>query len=179
MQAEQFLQQQFTALRQEIMARQMRMFWIAVMGLLGLPMLTYFAATGTWIVLLLVPYFVLVLIIMFVAEHNEMMRAGRYIREHIEPSVGYSPGWEKWLESNPQFRILERQFFACFIIVFFVYYFIAIGLAIQHLWGEAESDPSGLYWYWVYGAISTYTIGAIWAVSTLVQHWRFSVSTSD
>ena len=179
MQADQFLQQQFTVLRQEILARQTRMFWIATIGLLGFPMLTYFAAIGTWIVLCLVPYFVLVLIIMFVAEQSEMMRAGRYIREHIEPSVEYSPGWESWLESKPQFRQLERQFFACFVIVFFVYYFIATGLAINHLWGEASGDPSGLYRSWAYGAVATYAIGAVWAASTLIQHWRCSVSTTD
>jgi hypothetical protein len=123
------------------------------------------------------PYFVLLLILSFIAEQNAMMRAGRYIREQVESASGVPLGWEGWLESRPAYRHMESHFFAAFIIIFFLFYFLSVGMAMQLLWGQAGSDLSGQYWYWLYGAIGTYAVGAVWAVSTLVHHWKSSVST--
>ena len=178
MDRQQFLHEQFVALRREIHARQTRMFWIVVIGLLGVPLLTLLASDTGQLVWILLPYIVLVLIIAFLAEQNTMMRAGRYIREQIEPNCGVDMGWETWLESRPEFRLIEKHFFACFLIAFFAYYFASIALAIQYLWGEASSDPSGVYLYWLFGALGTYAVGAVWAVSTLIHHWTTSFSTT-
>ncbi|MFQ5501857.1 MAG: hypothetical protein ACE5EQ_06095 [Phycisphaerae bacterium] len=174
-----FLREQFLSLRREIQSRQARIYWTAIIGLLGVPMLTYFAADKGSLVWLILPYFVLVVILLFMAEQNAMMRAGRYIREEIEPALGKSDGWEAWLESRGELRLMEKHFFACFIIIFFLYYFFSIGLALHQLWLMADSDPSGVYRYWLYGALVCYAIGALWGISTLVHHWKSSLGTSS
>ena len=173
-----FLQEQFLTLRAEIKAIKARLFWIVGMGLFGIPVLTYLASDTSNLALLLVPYSVLVLIVLFLAEQNAMMRAGRFVREQIERHVESAPGWETWLESRSELRMMERHFFACFIVIFFVFYCTTIGMAIQRIMLIIATDPSGQGWVWLYGASATYTLGAIWAVSTLVHHWRSSIGTS-
>jgi hypothetical protein len=106
-----------------------------------------------------------------------MMRAGRYIREQIEKRIGISPGWEEWLESQSELRLMDKHFFACFIVIYFAYYFLSVAMAMGRLWNEALNEPSGLYWYRVYGAVSIYAIATVWAIATLVHHWKSSVST--
>jgi hypothetical protein len=177
MNREEFLTAQYHALRSEIDQRQMRMFWTATLGLLGVPVLTYLAADTQRMVWLLMPYFVLVVLLLFIKEQNGMMRAGRYIREQIEGNIEHQPGWEAWLESRNEWRMMEKHFFACFILVFFLYYFLTIGMAIYRLAGIAGADPTGLYNYCLWGAVATYLLGGIWALSTLLHHWRSSVST--
>ena len=177
MQSEDFLRDQFLSLREEIKATKARLFWIVTMGLFGVPVLAYFSSLGDKYVAMLVPYFVLVLVIMFLAEQNALMRAGRYIREEIEPKVLDNPGWEAWLESRADLRLMDRHFLACFTIVFFVYYFMAIGMVMQDLHAEMERDPTGQTWF--YGASATYAVGAIWMVSTLFHHWKSCVRTSN
>jgi hypothetical protein len=177
MDKDQFLMHQFTTLRQEIAATKTRLFWIVVLGLFGVPMLAYFAQSAQRYVALLVPYLVLAVIIMFLAEQNALMRAGRYIRQHIEPHIGHDPAWETWLESRMDLRLMDRHFSACFVIVFFVYYATTIGVAIRDLWSDMTSDPAGLWW--MYAVPITYLIGAIWALSTLLHHWRSATRTSD
>ncbi|MCB9850615.1 MAG: hypothetical protein H6817_07910 [Phycisphaerales bacterium] len=179
MKSEEFLKQQFISLRAEIEARQTRLFRIVTIGIIGMPVATYFAAGADKLLWVTLPYFALLLILSFIAEQNAMMRAGRYIREQVEKRSEFNPGWETWLESRPAYRHMESHFFAAFIIIFFLFYFLAVGMAMQQLWGQAGGDLSGQYWYWLYGAIATYAIGAIWAISTLVHHWRSSVSTID
>lgn len=172
-----FVAQQYISLRREIESQQSRLFWIVVIGLLGLPVLSYFllsADNRSWVIL---PLFVLVLIILFLAQQSQMMRAGRYIREFLEERVDFSPGWESWLESRPELRLMDRHFSACFITIFFIYYFLSIGVALHRLWIEAAGDESGTYWYYFYGAVGAYTITTIWGFATLVQHWTSSTRT--
>jgi hypothetical protein len=174
------MKEEFQTLRAEIMATKARLFWIVGMGLLGVPLLAYLAAQeGHFFVSLLLPYSVLVAIELFLAEQHTMMRAGRYIRERIEAGAG-SPGWETWVESRPQFRLVDRHFVACFIIAFFLFYFLTIGQAVDQILGREAKDLSGtgVYWYWLFGALLTYAIGGIWVASSLMQHWRSTISTS-
>lgn len=155
-----------------------RLFWVVTLGLIGVPLLTFFATATSQLIWLLMPYSILVLIIKFLAEQNGMMRAGRYIPEHIETQIDFRPGWEAWLESQPDYRLMEKHFLASFILVFFLYYFVSIGMAMRFLWGEAGQDPSGGLWYWAYGGVAAYAIGTIWGISTLVHHWKSSTTTS-
>jgi len=170
------LAQQFMTLRDEIKAIKARLYWTVVLGVFGVPILIYLASDARRDVWLLVPYTVLILIVVFVAEQNAMMRAGRYIRERIEPNVEQF-GWEGWLEAHVESRLMERHFVACFVVIFFIYYVMTIAMAIQRLLSEEARDPSGQFTYWLGAAGITYAIGAIWAVSTLVHHWRSTVST--
>lgn len=177
MESDAFLLHQFTTIREEIKAVKARSFWIVAIGLFGIPIITFLAGFTEKFVSLLVPYVVLVTIILFVAEQSALMRCGRYIRQVIEPNFNSIVGWEAWLESRNDLRLMDRHFFACFIIVFFVYYFMTIGVAMQTLWGDVEQMVSGKYW--LYGAMVSYAIGAVWAVTTLLHHWRAATGTSE
>jgi hypothetical protein len=174
-----FLKEQFLALRREIEARQARIFWTVVIGLLGMPTLTYLAKDADTLAWLAIPFLMLVIIILFLTEQNAMMRCGRFIREKLENHPDLEPGWESWLESRLEYRVMERNFIGCFIVIFFLYYFLAIGMALYRLWAEVLSDPSGHFRYWLYGALVAYAIGALWAILNLVHHWRFATSTSS
>lgn len=176
MEKQDFLLHQFATLRREIEGQQNRAFWIAVMGLLGIPVLTYFllnAAVPIWMAL---PFFLLVLIVLFLAQQNHMMRAGRYIREHIEPQLAVAPGWESWIESKPEFRVMDKQFAGSLIVLFFLFYFLLIALAMHRLTMMAQEDARD--WYLVYGAGAVYAISTIFGMATLIHHWRSSVSTT-
>ena len=81
---EDYLTHQFMTLRREIEGQQIRVFWIIMIGLLGMPAVGYFLLSATTPIWLVLPFFVLVLIILYLAEQNHMVRAGRYIREYIE-----------------------------------------------------------------------------------------------
>lgn len=173
-----FLHSQFSFLRSEILARQARIFWTVVIGLLGMPALSYLAAGKDIMIWLALPFLNLVVIILFLTEQNGMMRVGRYIREYIERKVDTPMGWETWLESRAEFRLMEKSFAGSFIIIFFLYYFLSISMALYRLWVEASADPSGQYRLWLYGAIFAYGLGGFWALVNLIHHWRFSVSTT-
>lgn len=173
-----FQKQQFYFLRREIEARQTRLFWTLVIGLLGLPTLTYLAKDADTMAWLVIPFFILVTNVLFIAEQHAMMRAGRFVRLEIERSGEVGPGWESWLESQPEFRLMERNFVGCFVCIFLLYYFLAVGMVIFRLVAEANLDPSGQSRYQLYGAAVAYAIGALWLIMNLVHHWRFAVSTT-
>jgi hypothetical protein len=171
------LRDQFTSIRHEIEGLQLRLFWTVMVGILGVPTMTYLTWDTDALVWIVMPFFMLVIIILFLAQHQQMMRAGRFIREEIEPRLPDTPSWEGWLESKPEFRLLDRSFFACFTLIFFAYYFVSMATSIERLWGLAQEEESGLYWPFLYGALASYAIATLWAIFTLVHHWRSSVGT--
>lgn len=174
------LRDEFKSLRGEIKATKARLFWVLMVGLIGVPLLAYLATRAEFYVWLLLPYSVLLLIVVFLAEQSSMMRAGRYIRERIETAAEDGPRWEGWIESRPQFRLVDRHYVACYLIVLFLYYFMTVGIVINMILKKEATDMTGgeTYWYWFYGALVTYAIGAIWAIATLLSHWKSTVSTS-
>jgi hypothetical protein len=174
------LQDEFRSLREEIRSTKARLFRLIIIGSLGVPLLTFLASRADFFVSLLLPYSVLLLIVVFLSEQNSMMRAGRYIRECIESGDADSPRWENWIESRPQFRLADRHYVACFLIVFFLYYFMTVGVVINLILNKEAKDMSGgaTYWYWFFAALVTYLIGAIWAIVTLLHHWRATISTA-
>ncbi|HPM23813.1 MAG TPA: hypothetical protein PLP66_07890 [Phycisphaerae bacterium] len=169
---EDYLNHQFATLRREIEGQQTRIFWIIIIGLLGMPALGYFLLSSTTYMWLTLPFFVLVLVILYLAEQNHMIRAGRYIREYIEPEVGFSPTWEAWLAQHAELRLVDKHFSSCFVVLFFLYYFLAVVFALDRLVSEALLRPSDPGWYWVAGAAGVYAITTVWGVVTLVHHWR-------
>jgi len=177
MDKKEFLREQFITLRDEAKATKARLFWILALGLFGVPLITYLAENAERCQFLspMIPYLVIVLLVMFLAEQNALMRAGRYVREQIEPNVGHSPGWEAWLETSPMLRLMDKHLFAVFTLVFFAYYFMSIGFAIQTLWSEVGRDSA--FVGWLIGAAVTYAIGGVWGVFTLLHHWRTVTTT--
>ncbi len=179
MEPNQLLRDQFASLRQEIVGLQTRLFWTVIIGMLGVPTMTYLTWDTDALVWIVMPFFMLVVIMLFLAEHHQMMRAGRFVREEIEPRLTGTPSWEAWLESRPEYRMVDRHLFSTFILVFFGYYAVSVATSIERLWELAMQEKTGLYWSFLYGAGVTYVIVTIWVILTLVQHWRASVGTSS
>ena len=170
-----FLKANFETLRDEIKATKARIFWTVAMGLFGVPILIKLAEGSGKFVSLLVPYLVLVVIILFLSEQNALMRAGSYIRQVIEPSVGDAVGWEEWLGTRSELRLMDKHFFACFTLVFYLYYFMAVGAALQLMVPDWDSDM--VTKWWMMGTSVTYFLGAIWGLATLLHHWRSCTTT--
>ncbi|MBI5863220.1 MAG: hypothetical protein HZB38_01650 [Planctomycetes bacterium] len=177
MEKNEFLVQQFATLRHEIEGHQSRSFWIVVIGLLGIPTASYFLLEASIPLWMALPFFLLVLMVLFLAQQNFMMRAGRYIREYIEPKMECSPGWEAWIESRPAFRVMDRQFAGSLLVLFFLFYFLLIGLALNRLYDQALSNPGLGNWMIFGAAAAVYTIATLFGFATLIHHWRSSVST--
>lgn len=169
---EDYLNHQFATLRREIEGQQIRIFWIIIIGLLGMPALGYFLLSETTHMWLTLPFFLLALVLLYLAEQNHMIRAGRYIREFIEPQTGFTPTWESWLSQHAELRLVDKHFSSCFVVLFFLYYFLAVVYAMDRLVQDAIANPSPVGWYWVFGAGGVYLVTTLWGVATLVRHWR-------
>ena len=160
----------------EIKATKSRLYKTVCLGLVAIPVLTFLAEQpGIRFVGPIIPFVVLLLTILFVAEEHALMRCGRYIRLQIEPT--FESGWEQWLESQPKLRIMDKYLFGCFLIVFFVFYFSSVGIAIEKLWTTDDGGLSTGIKAAAGGVV--YGIGAIWMIVTLVHHWRSCIATSE
>lgn len=172
MDTKEFLIEEYRTLRREIAATKQRLFMIVALGSVAVPVLTFLAELpNSRFVGPILPFVVLVLTILFVADEQALMRCGRFIRERIEPHFESGTEWEKWLEGKPGLRVMDRCLFGCFIITFFVFYFVSSGMAIEKLW---TSDRGGSVA--IIGAIA-YAVGALWMGFTVIHHWRSSTST--
>ncbi|HEY3244272.1 MAG TPA: hypothetical protein VGM03_13075 [Phycisphaerae bacterium] len=174
-----FLKQQFITLRDEIRATKQRAFLIVLLGLIAVPIVAYLAESANReLVAPMLPFLILVLTVLYFVEQNALMRCGQFIRCAIEPQIKDAPGWETWLESKPDLRTMDKYFGGCFLIVFFVYYFLAVGLAIHSLWlGGSIEAAEGINWRVAAGGV-TYGIGAVWMFITLLHHWRSCTTTT-
>jgi len=177
MSAPEYVMEQYQALRREIDNRQARGFWTIVIGLIGGPLLMYFGLGGGGLLLTLLPFFVVVVMVMFLTEQNAMMRAGRYIREELEPQMNPTGGWEKWLESKGEFRLVERHSFACFLLIYLLFYFVSIGVAMNKTMEYDVLNAGNAYLQ--YGLMGSYLISTIWIAYVIVHFWKSSVSTAD
>ncbi len=177
MSAPEYVIEQYQALRREIDNRQSRGFWTIVIGLIGGPLLMYFGLGGGGLLLTLLPFFVVVVMVTFLTEQNAMMRAGRYIREELEPKMGADGGWEKWLESKVEYRLVERHSFACFLLIYLLFYFVSIGVAMNKTLEFNEMNASNAYLQ--YGLMGSYLISTIWIAYVIVHFWKSSVSTAN
>ena len=121
---------QYQSLRSEIEAIKARLFRTAALGLIIIPGFTYIAELqNSHFVALILPFVVMVVTLIFVAEEHALMRCGRFVREQIEPNVDGGQGWEAWLESQPRLRTMDKCLFGCFVISLFVFYFASSAMA--------------------------------------------------
>jgi hypothetical protein len=173
MSVEEFMKQQYITLRDEIRAAKARMFVLMVLGSLVILVsgivaqnvkLTY--AEGS------LPLIVLVLMMAFVMEQNSVIRAGRYLKEHVEPHLDGITTWEKWLESNRALRAADRYFFGSIMLIFFLFYLLGAGFALMSL---ACSEWRDQMW----PAAMVYGIGGLWFVVVLLGHWRACTTTAQ
>jgi hypothetical protein len=193
MTTEEFLKQEFITLREEIKETKRRMFLVVVLGSLlvlvgsfvvemtgpaakvldgerSAPVL--YGSLGT----AAVPYVVLLLILLYVAEQNVILRAGRYVKEHIEPRIADTVGWERWLESQPGLRRIDKAFLASFLVIFLIFYCVSVDVAANALanaFGEAWSVQTATL------SLVPYLVGGLWALIVATRHWHAMTHTTD
>lgn len=171
MTSEQFMTQQYLTLRDEIRSSKTRIFMLLILGTLFIPAAGFaakeFSATYASASM---PFIILVLMLGFLMEQNSIIRAGRYLKEHVEPHIEGITTWENWLESNQRLRDTDRYFFGSFLLVFVIFYAVASGTAVESL---AEQWPEH-GWY----ATAAYGIGGLWFVVVLIRHWHSCTTTA-
>lgn len=171
MSTEQFMTHQYETLREEIRASKSRIFMLLILGTLFIPTVGFAAsAYNATYASASMPFIILVLMLGFLMEQNSIIRAGRYLKEHVEPHIEGIVTWENWLESNKNLRDTDRYFFGSFLLVFVIFYAVATGTAVESLAGQFPEQR----WY----AVAGYGIGGLWFVIVLVRHWHACTTTN-
>src|SRR5919108_757348 len=80
-----------------------------------------------------IPFLLLGLLLAFVSEQNNIARAGRYLRETVEPRIQNLVGWEHWLESKPRLREVDHSFVLGFSILFLIFFAITTSLTLSQI----------------------------------------------
>ena len=170
----------FKTLRQEIKETKTRIFIILMVGIIGVPLMVFVAPMGNAYAHVIAPIVILVLLVLYLAEQTELMRAGHYIRENVEKSDG---DWEHWVAAKG-YRAAEKQFFSMFVLVCLIFFLLTVCLLIDHLMGQptvAEERRLDFYNYlshfWSVGLPIIYGVGFLWVVFTLTRFWRSAVLT--
>ena len=132
MEKQKYIELQYLALREEILQCRTRLFAIITGGSAIVPAIQMIADYyHAGVINLVLPIIVVVLIFLFISENNALMRAGLYIRKHIEPCVQEYIGWETWLETNKDIspRRVDRYLNYSFYLVSTLYYAGGVYLA--------------------------------------------------
>jgi len=167
MSTEEFMKQQYLTLRAEISESKSRIFWLVIVGVLLVMVAGYLAAEHPHAFAnAAIPFLLLALMLSFIAEDNNIGRAGRYMREIVEPHIKDLTCWEHWLESHREFREVDYSFVIGFSVLFFSFFAIATSLTLVHL------DQAGYSWAYVASAGTAYSLGAICVLLVLVRHLR-------
>jgi len=167
----------FCALRREISATQTRIFVLLVLGLVGSPLLTYFAVTSDHRMLNLVaPFAVLLLLVFYQSEQIAMMRLGSYIRQKIESKEA---DWEHWV-GGLNLRSTDQHFFAMFIVIGLFFYTILSVIFVRNLLAMDYYEVSVFdYYFWKYGTLGFFVLATLWALSTMIRFWHSATHTSQ
>lgn len=170
-----FMIQQYLTLRDEIRRCKARSFWLMIVATVMVPTLAFIADqySSTFAGASL-PFVILVLMLAFMVEQNDMIRAGRFVRERIEPEIAGAPGWEEWLESNHEMRSVDKLFFGSLLIIFLLFYAISTRIALESVfrdWGDTSARINIML------AVVGYIIGGLWFVFVLFRHWNSCTTT--
>jgi hypothetical protein len=123
--SKEFLLLQFRELRTEILGKCERVVRIQLAGVTAIPLVIGAGEKyGILSILAAAPIVTIVFSLILLYEQNGIMRAGRYIRLHLEPSLVAQQvmGWEEWLEQYPVNRRAETFFAQSAYIAFSLYY---------------------------------------------------------
>ena len=171
MSKDEFLKQQYLTLRDEIRSSKSRAFFLTVLGTLLIPVIAYGAqASDLTFATASMPFIILVIMLAFLMEQNSIVRAGRYLKEHVEPHIDGVMTWETWLESNHRLREMDKYFFGSSCLIFFLFY--AIG-SIAAVMSWAQSEWPEQYFY----AAIAYGIGGFWFVVVFFRQWHSRTTT--
>lgn len=168
---DEFMKQQYLSLRAEISDSTSRIFKLLVIGMLLVLVSGYLAsANPTTLVNAAIPFMLLAIVIAFINEQNNINRAGKYLREVIEPTIPDVVGWEHWLSTKAEFREADRAYFVGFSIFFFIFFVISASLTLANI--EKNSLDINQLYFW--STAIAYALSAVCVVVILVRHWRSS-----
>lgn len=172
MNSDEFSKQQYITLRAEISESKARVFWLLILGVFLVLASGYLAAehpsafaNGA------IPILILALMLSFIAEESNISRAGRYLRDVIEPQIQENITWERWLESHGRYREVDRAFVVGFNVIFLIFFIISATLSVKQL--DQGIQPKLLVWT----AGTAYTLGAICVLYVFARHWAASTAT--
>ena len=172
MSTDDFMKQQYLTLRDEIRESKSRIFWLMILGMLLVMAAGYLAAEHpSAFANAAIPFLLLGLMLAFIAEQNNIARAGRYLRETVEPRIQDLVGWEHWLESKPHLREVDHSFVMGFSVLFLIFFAITTSLTLVQI----DKTAHELY---VVAAAIAYTLGAVCIAYVLWRHWRSSTAAS-
>ncbi len=170
MNSDDFLRQQYLSLRDEIRESKNRIFWLMIIAMFLVAAAGYLAAEHpSAFANAAIPFLLLGLMLSFIAEQNNIARAGRYVRETIEPRMENVLGWEHWLESKPALREVDHSFVLGFSVLFLIFFSITTSLTLVEL-------DKGAHEAYVWAAAIAYTFGAFCIGVVLWRHWRSSTA---
>ena len=165
-------QEQYRALRQEILQRQQRRFLIVVGGALGVPGLSGLSMNNaiSGDVVLVAPLIIIVISYLFALENYSIARAGYFIEESVENSFKTVPGWEHYLHDLSNYKLKNspaaRGSQGAFTLLM-VAYFLASYVAASGRIFDKYQQFSGV-WFLLY---SLFAIGAF-------AHWMYTIRPS-
>jgi hypothetical protein len=139
-----FLLLQFKTLRDEILGKTERVVRIQIIGVTAIPLVIGAGEKyGISSVLAAAPIVTVVFALILLYEQNGIMRAGKYLRVHLETLfLQHLTGWEEWLEMYPVNRRAEAFFARAAHIAFSLYYlggsYLAF-LAVKNEYGLEEA----------------------------------------
>lgn len=170
----------FDTLRQEIKATKNRAFIVILLGIVGSPLLAYLVGTSHSIaVIAIAPILPLLLLVLYVSEQTMLMRAAKYIRDHIETE---GKQWEHWVVANRQ-RAAEGQLFAMFTVASFAFFVLLSVVAVNRFLGRQTVELAGAdtisfgFKFWQLGMPILYSLTTVWVLVTLFRFWRAAVNT--
>jgi quinol-cytochrome oxidoreductase complex cytochrome b subunit len=170
MATDEFMKQQFVTLRDEIRESKARIFWLLILGIVLVIVSGYLAAEHpSAFVNAAIPFVLLGLLLAFVSEQNNIARAGRYLRETVEPQIENVVGWEHWLETKPQLREVDHWFVLGFSILFLIFFAITTSLTLMQFDKAAKE-------LFVWAAGIAYLLAAFCVTVVLWRHWQSSTA---
>jgi hypothetical protein len=172
MATDEFMKQQFLTLRDEIRESKSRIFWLLIIGIVLVMVAGYMAAEHpSAYANAAIPFLLLGLMLAFISEQNNIARAGRYLRETVEPRIENLVGWEHWLETKPRLREVDHSFVLGFSVLFLVFFAITTSLTLVQLDKSAHEA-------YVWAAAIAYGLGAFCIAIVLWRHWRSSTAAT-
>jgi hypothetical protein len=170
---DEFSKQQYVALRAEISESKARIFWLLIVGMLLVITGGYMAsAQPTGFVNASIPLLILALMLAFIAESSNISRAGRYLREVVEPNIREFNGWEHWLECHGRYREVDRAFVVGFNVVFLVFFAMSASVSLRQLDASFRMQRT----VWAVGV--AYVLGAMCIAYVFARHWTASTKPS-
>ncbi|MEO1235986.1 MAG: hypothetical protein AAFX76_04280 [Planctomycetota bacterium] len=170
----------FHTLRSEILQVKARLSRIIVVGVVGAPVLTYFAmADPSNIKLLLIvsPLLAMLLLVLYFSEQSSMMRAGSYIHDKLESS---DRDWERWINEQRSKRA-EPPLFGLMVIVTVAFSLLMAALALESINDTVmRGDINGFLYYLLRFAVPViYGLTFLWVIGTILQFWRTAFRAAD